>query len=167
MKKPDSLRQFLTAALPELARNPEAIEIFATGGTVATRMGPNLGYELRYTLHIVLLNFRYQPGQLFLPLTLWLRANQPELLLNHQSGVEQIRFSVDVIDNQAVDIEVDIPISEAIDVLASDAGGYEMTFRAEPPMPGTESLSDPVAVLRQIWGKSAGTEHFLAGHEDG
>ncbi|MGE4431905.1 MAG: phage tail protein [Sphingobium sp.] len=165
MKKPDSLRQFLTAALPELARNPDAIEIFVTGGTVATRMGPNLGFELRYTLHIVLLNFRYEPGQLFLPLTLWLRANQPELLLNHQSGVEQIRFSVDVIDNQAVDIEVDIPLTEAIDVLPSGAG-YQMTFRSEPPIPGTEGLTEPLALLRQIWGKSAGTEHFIVGHED-
>lgn len=167
MKKHDSLRAYLTEALPELARNPEAVEIFATGGTVATRMGGNLGFELRYTLHIVLLNFSYQPVQLFLPLTLWLRANQPELLLNHDSGVEQIRWTVDVIDNKAVDLEIEIPLSEAIDVLPGSNGGYEMTFRPEPPFPGTEAMTDPLALLRQIWGKSDGAEQFLVGHEDG
>lgn len=166
MRFPDSIRDHLAAALPELARNPEALDIYVTGGTVASRFTPNLGFELRYTLRLLLLNFRGAPGQLFLPLLLWLRANQPELLLNHEKGVEQIRFEVDIVDNQAVDIEVHIPLSEAVDVLPDGNGGYVMSFREEPPIPGTEPLTDPLVLLRQIWSKTDAVKEFLVGHPD-
>jgi len=165
MRFPNSIREHLTAALPELARDPEALAIYVTGGTVASRMTANLGFELRYTLQLVMLNFRGEPGQLFLPLLLWLRAHQPELLLNHDSGVEQIRFSVDPVDNQSCDVEIQLPLCETVDVLPV-SGGYEMTVRAEPPLPGTEPLSDPLALLRQIWSKTDGVAEFLVGYPD-
>jgi len=166
MRFPDSIRAHLTAALPELARSAEALSIHVTGGTVAARMTENLGYELRYTLNIVLLNCCYAPGQIFLPLLLWMRANQPELLLNHQDGVEKIRFAVDPVDNQAVDIEIQLPLAEAVNVLPHPGGGYEMTVREQPPMPGLEPLTDPLAILRQIWGKADGVEQFIVGYPD-
>lgn len=161
----NSLREYLTAALPELARDPEALAIYVTGGTLASRFTANLGFEMRYTLQLVMLNFRGEPGQIFLPLLLWIRANQPELLLNHDSGVEQIRFTVDPIDNKSCDVEIQIPLAEAVNVLPV-AGGYEMTIRDQPPLPGTEPLTDPLALLRQIWVKGDGPAQFLVGHLD-
>lgn len=167
MKKPDSLRQHLTAALPELAREPDALAIYVTNGTLAARYGGNLGFEYRYTAQLVLLNYRGDPAQLFLPLLLWVRANQAELILNHDSGVNAIKFEVDPVDNQAVDVQIDLPLSEAIDVLADGAGGYTMTIRDEPPIPGTEPMTNPLALLRQIYAPGGAAKELLAGYPDG
>lgn len=149
MKKPDSLRAYLTQALPALKRNPEALAIFLTEGTIAVRHGANLGFEQRYTLHLVLLNFRGEPEQIFLPLTLWLRVNQPELLLNHDSGVNDIRFNVDVLDDQSVDLEITLPLTEAVDVLPGNQGGYLAKTRDEMPVEDVP-FADPLGFFQNV-----------------
>ena len=166
MKKPDSLRAHLTAALPELAREPDGLSIYVTKGTLATRHGENLGFAYRYTAQIVLLNYRGDPAQVFLPLSLWLRVNQAELVLNHQTGVEGIAFEVDPVDDQAVDIEIQVPLSEAVDVLPDAQGGYRMTFRDEPQLLDLEPMSDPLALLRQIYAPGGDAKQFLVGYPD-
>ncbi len=166
MKKPDSLRRFLTEALPELARNPEDLSIYVTGGTLAFRMGGNLGFEQRYTLHLLLLNFRGDPGQLFLPLSLWLREHQPDLILNHETGVEAITFNVDIVDAGAVDVEMTFPLTEAVDVKPDGSGGYAQTTRAEPLPPDFAPLTDPVATLRQIYAPGGDASEYLVGYPD-
>lgn len=164
MKKPDALRAHLAAALPELARDPEALSIYITGGTLAARHGLNLGFEVRYTLHMILLNYRGEPQQLFLPLLLWLRRNQADLILNHDAGVKDIAFSVDLLDNQAVDVEITLPLSEAVDVLKQPDGTWQMSVREES-LP-EDGLFDPAALLRQIWAPGGGASEFLVGHPD-
>lgn len=164
MKKPNSLREHLTAALPELARDPDALSIYVTGGSIATRHGPNLGFEMRYTVHLDLLNYRGAPEQVFLPIVLWLRRNQAELILNHITGVKDIAFSVDVIDDQSVDVEVILPLSEAVDVTPQDDGSYQLTVRDEE-LPDYLQF-DPLALLRQIWAPGAPDSEFLVGHPD-
>ena len=166
MRKPNSLREFLTAALPDLKREPDALAIYVTKGTLATRHGKNLGFEYRYTAELVMLNFRGDPRQLFLPLSLWLRKNQAEVILDHRAGVEGIVFEVDPIDNQAVDIQVSVPLSEAVDVLEDGKGGYTMTFREEPPFPDEQPMSDPLALLRQIYAPGGDAKQFLVGYPD-
>jgi len=164
MKKPNSLRAHLTAALPELARDPEALSIHVTGGTIATRHGNNLGFEMRYSLHLVLLNYSGAPEQIFLPLLLWLRTNQAELILNHDSGVKDIAFSVDVLDNGAVDVEMTLPLTEAVNVLPQADGTLAMTVREEQ-LPD-EFVTDPLALLRQIWAPGLPASAFLVGHPE-
>lgn len=166
MKKHDSLRAALTAALPELARDPDALSIYIDKGSVAARHGSNLGWEYRYDCHLVLINYRAAPEQLFLPLLLWLRTNQPELLLNLQNGLSAIQFSLDVVDQQSVDIEIMLPLTEAIDVLPQQDGSYRMTERDEPPIAGTELIIDPAALLRQIFAPSGPDRTFLVGYPD-
>jgi len=167
MQKPASLRTHLTAALPELAREPDALALYVTKGTLALRDGDNLGFEYRYTVDIVLLNYRGDPAQIMLPLALWIRANQRELIQNHQTGVDGITFEVDPVDNQAVDVQISLPLSEAIDILADDADRYQASFRAEPPMPDLEPMTDPVALLRQIYAPGGPLKELLAGYEGG
>ncbi|OCC25304.1 hypothetical protein MB02_01115 [Croceicoccus estronivorus] len=164
MNKPDSLRQFLTAALPELARDPDALTIYVTQGTLAHRHGKNLGFEIRYTLHLTLLDYRGEPEQVFLPVLLWLRANQAELILNHDTGVSAIAFDVDLLDNQAVDVEMRLPLTEAVDVLRQPDGSHAMTVRDEPPI--GEVTFDPLTLLRQIWAPGGDAAEYLVGHPD-
>lgn len=167
MKKPNLLRAFLTEALPELARETDALSIYVHGGTLGARHGANLGYEIRYTLQLVLLDFRSDPNQLFLPLLLWLRIQQPDLLLNHESGVQAIQFRVDPVDNGAADVEITLPLSEAVDVLPRAGGGYDIGVRDEQTPDYLLPLTDPVALLRQIWAPGPPTSEFLVGHPDG
>jgi hypothetical protein len=136
MRKLNSLREALAAALPELARNPEALIIYAEGGTLAVRDGENLGFEMRYTAVLTFLDCQYPPAQIFLPLVIWLRDNQRDALQNFQTGTEQIRFKVDPSDISAVDIDITLPLTEALDVLPDGKGGYEMGWRAEVPVYG-------------------------------
>lgn len=164
MKKPDSLRAHLTTALPELARDPEALSIYVTGGTIATRHGENLGFEMRYTLHLVMLNYRGAPEQIFLPVILWLRTNQAELLLNHDSGVKDIAFNVDVLGNDAVDVEITLPLTEAVDVLPDSADTWKMSVR-DDQLPD-DTLIDPLALLRQIWAPGLPASAFLVGQPE-
>lgn len=164
MKKPDSLRAHLTTALPELARDPEELSIYVTGGTIATRHGENLGFEMRYTLHLVMLNYRGAPEQVFLPVLLWLRTNQAELILNHESGVKDIAFNVDVLGNDAVDVEITLPLTEAVDVLPDGAGTWKMSVRDEQ-LPD-DMLTDPLTLLRQIWAPGLPESAFLVGHPE-
>ncbi|MXO66242.1 phage tail protein [Altericroceibacterium endophyticum] len=164
MKKPNSLRAHLTAALPELARDPDALDIYVTGGSLAMRCGGNLGFEQRYTMHVVLLDYRGEPEQLFLPLSLWLRHHQGDLLLDPQGAQENIRFQVDLRDNQAVDVALNFPVTEAVDVLPDDSGGYRLSVREEAPFPDQPPLSDPLSLLRQIWAPGGEQATFLTGH---
>lgn len=167
MKKLNSLREYLTTALPELARNPDALAIYADDGTIAVRDGVNLGFEMRYTATIFLLNCTYAPAQIFLPITLWLRAHQREVIQNHQTGTEKIPFNVEPVDHAAVDIDIKLPLSEALDVLPDGQGGYQIGHRAEPPLIGYEALTDPATLLRQIWGQAEKLPpEFWTGHKD-
>ena len=165
MDKPNSLRAFLTTALPQLKRDPDALSIYVTGGTLATRHGANLGFEMRYDLHLVLLNYQGAPEQIFLPLCLWLREHQSELIQNHDTGVQAIRFNVDVVDNQAVDVEVILPLTEAVDV-DRDGDGYKATVRAEQPFADQVPMTDALTLLRQIWAPGGPASSFLVGHPD-
>lgn len=154
MKKLDSLRAFVTAAVPEIARSPEGLSIHVANGRLAMRHGPNLGWEYRYRLVMTVFDYAQAPESLFLPVLLWLRTHQPELLLNHQSGAQAVSFTVDALDNSMVDIELQIDLTEAVDVLPRvDGSGYDMTIRDEPSILGTELPDDmdAAALLKRIY----------------
>ena len=163
MKKPDALRAYLTSTLPELARDPEALQLYVTGGTLASRYTENLNFEERYTLHLILLNYRGEPEQVFLPVLLWLRAQQVDLIQNHASGVQDIKFNVDVLDNQAVDLEIEFPLSEAVEVYPQDDGSHQMKLRDEV-LP--EDMAAAIALLRQIWAPGEPGSEFMVGYPD-
>lgn len=165
MKKLNSLRAHLTTALPELAREPDALALYAADGRIAARLGSTLGFEYRYNATLFLLNFRDDPAQLFLPLLTWIDANQAELLLNHQTGVESIAFSVDVIDQQTVDIEIKLPLTEAVDVTLDDNGETTITVRDEQPMDDLLPMTPAITLLRQIYAPGDGSE-LLAGYPE-
>jgi hypothetical protein len=154
MKKPDSLRAFLASVLTEALRNPDALDLHIARGTIAARHGVNLGFEYRYDLVVTVFAFTGDATRIFLPLLLWLRTNQPEILLNHDTGVKAIAFEADIMSNDEQDIIITLPLSEAVDVLPrGDGSGYDFTFRDEPPIADTEAFEDvdPVALLKQIW----------------
>lgn len=150
MTKADALRAFLVEQLPELARNPDALAVYLTGGRLVSRFGPNLGFEYRARLAIDVLGFTGEPMQFFLPLILWLRKYEPAALQSHDTAEQQIQFEVDLLDNGRIDLSVHLPSVEAVDVLRQDDGSYRLTLREEPPTED-EPLADPSALLKRIF----------------
>lgn len=135
MRKHDSFRAAIVAALPDLARDPQALAVFVDKGRIAARAGPAgalkaTGFEWRYTLNAILLDFDGDPNVLAAAVLDWIGTFQPELLQNHASGNEAFQFQVDVLDDTKVDIEIAIEINEAVD-RASDG---TMTYRDEPTL---------------------------------
>ena len=133
MRKHDSFRAAITAAFPEFVRNPQALAVFIDRGRIAARAGPAVadkatGFEWRYTLNAVLIDFIGDTNILALAVLDWIRITQPELLLNHTSGNEAFQFQVDILDEKKVDIEITIELNEAVDVAEDGTAAY----RPEP-----------------------------------
>lgn len=150
MAKHDALREQLAAALPELVRNPDKLQIYMTGGRLQARYGDNLGFQYKATLQVDVLDFPGEPAQFFMPFLIWLRHHEPAVLLAHDDNA--LRFEVDLVDNGAVDISIQLPITEAVDVIArEDGSGYDMVIREEPPIVGDDPFQHPPTLLKRIY----------------
>jgi hypothetical protein len=136
MLKPDSLRAAITAACPDLRRDPEKLALFVDKGRIATRHGAPLAFEYRYQLLAILTDFPAdQPNALMLAVILWLRVHQPELILNHGTGNEAFTFDCVVIDDKTVDLEIRLAeLSEAVKVTPRAGGGHDFEFVPEPSL---------------------------------
>jgi len=154
MSKADQLRDYLVTAFPELARNPENLLIYMTGGKLVSRYpsnaAENLGFEYRAQLQLDVLGFSAEPAAFFLPLLLWLREHEPAALQNFETAENQLRFELDIVDGGTVDISMTLPMSEAVDVLKQPDGSYRMSLREEPPVLDDERPADPIVLLKRI-----------------
>ena len=133
MQKHQSLRAALVAVLPELEREKDRLAVWIDQGSIAARLGTrdangNTGFEYRYRVNVILLDFAKDPAIVFASLIDWLRTNQPELLLNPETLKTAIDFRVDVLDDRKVDIEIHTELSEAVEI----DGLGNITYRAEP-----------------------------------
>lgn len=125
MLKPDSLRAWLTAAIPALAADPAQLQLFVDRGQVVSTGTPGLAFEYRYTLNLLLTDFAGHPDGLFAPLLAWLGLNQPDLLQRIGRTGDGLAFEADILDNEKVDLSVTFPLSETVVAVPrpADAGG--------------------------------------------
>lgn len=131
MNKPQSLRDQLLAALPDLRRDPERLLVFIEGGSMVSTLAPGASFEYRYTLKLVVTDFGGHPDALMVPLLDWIRTHQPELLAN-PSLREQIRFEAEVLANDKVDVELTLPLTERVGVHRADDGRVDVEHYPEP-----------------------------------
>jgi len=133
MIKPSSLREHLTAALPELRRDPDKLLVFIDRGSLVGTYAPGLSFEYRYTLNLILTDYAGHPDAVMVPLLVWIASQQPELLAN--PGLrEQIAFEADVLDNDKVDLDIKLPLTERVGVHARAGGGYDIEHYPEPQL---------------------------------
>ncbi|MCG9095302.1 phage tail protein [Laribacter hongkongensis] len=118
MDKPASLRAALKAALPELARNPDTLQLFVESGQLAATAGASLSWEYRYTL-VVLLT--------------WLRQQQPDLLQNRERLQDGLRFDVDILKHGCVDLQVKLKLTERVIVTVDPE--QQRRLLSHPPEP--------------------------------
>lgn len=153
MRKPDSLRAALTAAFVDesgrrFLREPDRLLTFIDKGRLAIRHGEALGYEWRYRLRLVLLDFpAHLPDAVAAVMAVWLRDHQADLLQNHGRGDAAVSFEVDRIDDKTVDLELQVELSEAVRLVARPAGSFEVHYLPEPAV-----LDAPIGgALRELW----------------
>lgn len=136
MRKPPSLRDHLTAALPEYRRNPENLLMFVTGGHVATTGTAALGWQWQYQLRLVFCDFTGHPDAVIGPTLVWLRAHQPDLLHHAERQKQAIQIQAEYLNTQAMDLVLDLQLSESVSarpVPQGTAGAFELVHRLEPP----------------------------------
>ena len=114
MRKPHSLRAHLTAASPELQREPDKLAIYVREGRLIAAGAATLSFEYRYTLTAVLLDYAGPADAIMVPLLAWLRAHQIEILENPTLRDKSVRFEVEYLNKETVDIQIEIDLTEAV-----------------------------------------------------
>lgn len=134
MFKPALLRAALTAAVPHLQRNPEALHIFIDAGRIHSTGAGGLSFEYAYTLNVIVTDYGEHADTLMVPILSWLREQQPELLLNSERMADGFTFEADILSHQACDISVKLKLSERVRVVQDAAGVASITHLPEPPV---------------------------------
>lgn len=133
MDKIASLRAALVAPHPDLQDNPDRLKIFVDAGRLVSRYTSRLGFQYRYTVRLFFEGFTKGADQIMVPLLLWLRVHQPDLLLNFQKEDEAIRFAADILDDDSADIAIHFELQESVTVVARpDGSGWDVTHLPEP-----------------------------------
>lgn len=132
MNKPDSLREHLLAAVPDLARNPERLLMFIDSGKVRCTAAASLSFEYAYTLQLILTDFAGHPDSVMLPILGWLRVNQSELLVNLDKSAEGLKFEADILDKKKVDLSITLPLTERVIVDRQQDGRMSVSHAEEP-----------------------------------
>ncbi len=114
MKKAYSLRAFLANAVPELREQPERLRMFVEGGHVVSTGSDSLSFIYRYTVRAVVIDFGADLDLLTVPVLLWLREHEPELLANKERRENDIRFDVELLNGQALDLVMQIDLTERV-----------------------------------------------------
>ena len=132
MNKPNSLRDHLLAAVPELHKNPDRLLVFIDNGSIRSTAAPGLSFEYSYTLNVILTDYAGHPDAVAIPLLAWLLVNQPELLTNLEKGKTAIAFEADVLDNSKVDLSLKLPLTERVIVKKQEDGSLQVSHPDEP-----------------------------------
>lgn len=146
MQKPADLRTFLTAAVPDFARDPDKIQIFVGKGKLVSTGTAGLSHEFRYTLTVYALDFAGEPEALMVPLLVWLRRNQPDMFDNPQRRAEGFRFEADPKNHNTVDLEVEIDLTERVGIARDDSGVLVVSYLPEPVSPDLPADGAPADV---------------------
>lgn len=131
MKKPQSLRDHLTAAVVDLRTNPERLLVFIERGTLRSTIAPGSAFEYSYQLKLVVTDFAGHPDAIMVPLLAWIRREQSELLTNIANR-EAIGFEAELVDNGAVDLVITLPLTERVGVKLGEDGKVTTEHFAEP-----------------------------------
>ncbi|MFZ6772319.1 phage tail protein [Undibacterium sp. SXout7W] len=113
MYKPNSLRAHLTAAIPDLKRNPDKLLVFADKGSLHTTRTASRSFEYAYVLNIIVTDYGGEEDALMVPLLDWITVHQADLLGNEDKS-KGIRFMVDFNNHNSVDISLELNMTERV-----------------------------------------------------
>lgn len=114
MLKPISLREHLTAGLPELKRDPERLIMLIRGGKVRATATKALSWQYEYTLRLIFCDWTQHSDVIVALLLPWLHHHQHELLANPDKNKNGMRFDVDYLNVNAMDFVMDLDLTERV-----------------------------------------------------
>lgn len=112
MIKPQSLRQYLEATIPELERDPERLLLYVAGGTAQSTATRALSWQYGYTLRVLVLDWARSADAVFAPLLAWVRTHQWDLLANPGKG--GIRFEAEYLTTATMDLSIELDLTERV-----------------------------------------------------
>lgn len=131
MNKPRAVRDMLTASVPHLQQNPDALHLFVENGTIVATGATSLSFEYQFELVILVTDYAAHADTLIVPLLGWLRANQPELLMNPDKRESGFKFRAEALNHNTADIEITLSLTER--VVVSIANGIATVTHPEEP----------------------------------
>jgi P2 phage tail completion protein R (GpR) len=150
MYKPASLRAHLTQAVPEFRTDPDKLSILARHGKLIATAAASYSFEYHFTLQLIALDYAGHADAVMLPTLVWLSIHQPELFDNETLREKAIRFEVEYLNHQTVDLMLEIDLSERVIVKpqpGQPAGSYELQHVGEPLRPDDR----PTAEHWEFW----------------
>jgi hypothetical protein len=151
VNKLDACRAAIVAGNPDLERDPDRLAIWADKGRVVSRRTAAFGYEWRYRVNLLFEAFTASPDAIMIPLLVWLRDAQPDLLQNFTTGDDAVKFEAHILDLTSWDVLVQFELTEAVTLTPREGGGFDAVH---PPEPSADDqlLGEPPAVpLGAIW----------------
>ena len=112
MQKPNTLRAEIERQLPELAQNPDKLNMNITRGKIIANKG-SLSHTTEYTLTILITDFTSDIEFLKTTIIHWAQANQPDILgAGNTPNQRTLSFEADILSNQSYDLLIELPLTE-------------------------------------------------------
>ena len=140
MYKPNSLRQHLAAAIPELQRDPDRLVVFVDEGNVVATATASLSFEYRFKLNLIVTDYAGDADAIMVAMIAWLKVHQAELMASEEQRKRGISFEVDFNNHETVDISIKLDLSERVIVKRGEGGRHDIQHAAEPQ--GTPGYAD-------------------------
>jgi hypothetical protein len=119
MRKIQSLRAALIAAIPELANDYDRLRVWVDRGRGQGRQTVTDGFTMAFRLNVLAIEVVTDLSLIALCILQWLRTNQPELL---QPAADSFTFDADILDDTTSDVLIQIELTQNYVVTTGDGG---------------------------------------------
>ena len=163
MLKPNEIREIITRSNKYLRVNPDKLQVFIDAGRIACRGASSLSYEYQYTLTVIVQDYPEHADLIVLPLLVYLRTNQPELFENPKKSDDVIKFDIEFLNQNTIDLMIKIDLTERV-IVAPDVstGRLKATHIPEPEHPEFPNHDINIDVYDRPEGTYLGRIHYPA-----
>ncbi|MDU4942945.1 MAG: phage tail protein [Mixta calida] len=134
MLKPKQLREALTSSVPQLARNPDSLNMFIDSGRIVSTLASSLSFEYQYQLNLVITDYADDIDLVMVPVLAWLRENQPDIMATEEKRRTGFTFKADVLSDTLCDLSIDLQLTERV-IVKQDGDALHVNHIGEPPLP--------------------------------
>lgn len=134
MLKPASLKKALYKSVPLLRDNPDMLHMFVDGGMINATLATSLSFENRYTLDIVVTDYTGDLNLLIVPVNVWLREHQPDIMTTEEGKKRGFTYVADINNDDSKDVRMSLQLTERTIVKEVDRR-LNVTPLDEPPLP--------------------------------
>ncbi|WP_315708988.1 phage tail protein [Brenneria uluponensis] len=146
MLKPNLLRKTISQHVPWVRENPDRLVIYVQRGNIVSHGGVAAAFEFRYTLEVLAMDYPGTLDDLAVPVLLWAREYQPDLLFNPERRKDGIKFDADLLSNSTMDVLISIQVDESV-VVEQHAGNIRTRHRADTPPDLLEGMDSWAAII--------------------